>query len=247
MEDTLDKYSQTLTPAAAAVPAAYTPNSTALPNIPAAYQKLFSDQAGFGANAIAAGRTQAQANINDYSSTLSAKQRLSDITDRMKEINDLHDPSKYQQVQKADGGYDFLDPAGNKIPVAQYARVVGKDPDQLLSNSKNPLDIQHNSDFNKIQSLVAAIADNDNAGLQKLGIRLYGDNTKPPEDKVNVAAIDKVMQLKKLNPRDTYQAFFNYYPHVYGSPSGGFNQDKPSSGADTVRPGGAFGPGLAGG
>ncbi len=170
--------------------------------------------------------------------------KIAELKDQAQKVLDNAQGKNWQQIPKADGGYDFKDALGKPVTVAQFAQATGSDPTKLLSGSRNPLDVQHNQDFQNVDAVSKALASNDQASLQKLAIQLYGDNSKAPEEQVNVDAIKKMNQLKKIKPADFYQAFMNYYPHVYGASQGGVNQGAPASGADTIHGAGVRLPGL---
>lgn len=167
-----------------------------------------------------------------------AKQtKIAELKDQAQKILDNAQGKNWQQVPKPDGGYDFKDATGKPVTVAEYSRATGADPAKVLAGSRNPLDLQHNQDFQKVDQVSQALAGNDQATLQKLGIQLYGDNSKAPDDKVNVEALKKINKLKKIKPADLFQAFMSFYPHVYGQSAGGLNQAPAAPGADTIRGG----------
>lgn len=127
-----------------------------------------------------------------------------------------HDPKNYQQVQKQDGGYDYLDGAGKPISLAQYSRDTGVDPTKALAGSTNAKDIQYLNDYGNLQKVVNAALNNDTDTLKKLAVGLYGDNTKPADDPANKGIVDNFLNnLKKQKPQDLIQNFTKYYSNVY--------------------------------
>lgn len=108
--------------------------------------------------------------------------------------------SNYQQVQRSDGGYAFIDPSGKEITADQYAAATGKTPADVLAKSQNPVDLQYLQDFNNLQTLGKAISTGDQAT-----IKAY--NAKQPA-------------LKGMNYDQLVSHFKQAYPTVYGG--GGF-------------------------
>lgn len=115
---------------------------------------------------------------------------------RQQEIADSIDPSKYQQVENANGGYDFIDPKGQKITVDQYARVTGKNRAALLKDSSDPSDVQFRNDYNNLQDLLQATLDKDKTKLDE-----YYKNQ--PE-------------LKGMKPADLINRFKTFYKGYFG-------------------------------
>ena len=87
--------------------------------------------------------------------------KVAAIKQRIQQIQDLQDPSKYQQVPKQDGGYTFLDPSGKEITAFEYARVSGKDPASVLSDSQNPIDQGFTRDYKNLNDFMSAVYNKD--------------------------------------------------------------------------------------
>lgn len=157
--------------------------------------------------------------LNDHASALS---------DKLKLLTDAANGKNYQQLPKADGGFDFKDPLGNPLTVSQYAKATGSDPVSLLKSSQNSLDRQFVNDFQNTQTIANALINNDKATIDKLAIQLYGNQDKL-DDKNKQKKIDKDNQdvanrfwesLKKMGNGDALiRNFVNYYPDVYGQAS----------------------------
>ena len=183
------------------------------PELAGAYKASFQAQPF----AVAAGGNQALGNVADANAATAAKQRAQAINDRLKEIQYNSDPKNFQQIQKADGGYDFKDPTGQPLTVAQFAKVQNTTPDQILKGSTNPLDQQYVNDFNNLQKIVNAKIQGDQGTVNKMAYQLYGDQSKPITDPANVKVAQQFSTyLNSMKPHDLISAFTQYYPHVYG-------------------------------
>lgn len=104
--------------------------------------------------------------------------------------------ANYQQYQRHDGGYGFLDPTGKEISASDYAAATGKTPQDVLKGSQNPVDIQYLQDYNNLQSLLQAVTTGDKTTAQKF--------------------YDLNPGLQKLKPNEVIQKFQQAYPTVYG-------------------------------
>lgn len=121
-------------------------------------------------------------------------------------LKDLQDPSKYQQIQKADGGYAFYDPTGKEISAVQYAAVHNTTPDEVLKHSQNPIDLAYREDFKNLQNYI-------NNKLRSKNSTKAADTASAVEAQVKQAyGID----LNKMSPQDLIQTFQKAYPTVYG-------------------------------
>jgi hypothetical protein len=158
------QFSQTL--ATTAVAPNYTPTNTPSA-IPQAYQGYLASQAGFQDNQVGANKTQALGNISDANAATAAKQKLQDINDRLLQIKDLQDPSKYQQVRTKDGGFSYFDPSGKQISIQQYSQATGKLPSDILKGSDNTLDHQYLNDYKQLEDFINAAQSGDSKTLDK--------------------------------------------------------------------------------
>lgn len=147
-------------------------------------------------NQVAVGNQQAQDAYN-------RKLQISALSDKAASL-DPTDPKNYQQVPKADGGYDFTGPGGQKISVQQYASATGSTPQKVLADSTNALDRQYVNDFSNMQKLINLSVNNDTAGRDKLAKQIGGDN------------LVKVLKTGNITPDQLIQSFQAYYPHIYG-------------------------------
>lgn len=116
------------------------------------------------------------------------------------------DPSKYQRIQKQDGGYQFLDGAGHEISAAQYASAVGASPDKVLADSTNPIDIAFQQDYNQLQKY---FTDKINSKTDPTAAA----EAKTIEDKVKE---NYGIDLAKQNHAQVVQSFVKAYPTVFG-------------------------------
>lgn len=133
----------------------------------------------------------------------------------VQKLKDLQDPSKYQQVQKPDGGYAFYDPLGNEISASQYAAVNKSTPSDVLKNSQNPVDIAYRQDYNNLQTYI-------NAKLRSGSSQKQADIATGIEDQVKSAY---GINIAKMSPQQLIQTFQAAYPTVYG----GTNKGVPDS------------------
>ena len=74
---------------------------------------------------------------------------------------DATDPSKYRQVKKADGGYDFFDPDGNQIDIATLSQRTKTTPAYWVKDSENPIDVQYLEDQTNMNDYIKAILSKD--------------------------------------------------------------------------------------
>lgn len=117
----------------------------------------------------------------------------------------LQDPSKYTQVQTADGGFKFFDPTGKEISAQDYAIVKGTTPSKVLADSQNPIDIQYQKDYGDLQNYIRNKAAKDD-----------------PTAQANAAATEALVSknyginLAKESPQQVIQTFMAAYPTVYG-------------------------------
>lgn len=130
----------------------------------------------------------------------------------------LQDPSKYQQVQKADGGYAFYDPLGNEISAQQFAAVHNSTPSDVLKNSQNPLDRQYVNDFHQLETYI-------NNKQRSGSDQKAADEAQKTEYTV---ATNYGIDLTKYNPSQLIQQFMQAYPTVYGGNKAGSSSWIPS-------------------
>lgn len=149
--------------------------------------------------------------------SIARRKKIDEITQKIQDIKDSTDPNKYQKAPKADGGFDFFDPKGNPISVAEYAKVTGKPVASILKDSQNFKDIQFIQDFDELQELVDATAN----GL-----------TPEEKEKIEKKHPGIVGKIKNLTPDELIKQFRSYYPNVY-NPAATSSQV-----TDTTRPAG---------
>lgn len=132
--------------------------------------------------------------------------QIDSLKGQVQTIQDQADPSKFQQVAKADGGYSFFDGVGNEISAWEYARATGKSPTDILKNSQNPIDMGFNQDYKQLQDYLNAKRNSKN------------DETAA-ETAANIEAIVKKnygIDLHKMKPADVINQFKAAYPTVFG-------------------------------
>lgn len=117
---------------------------------------------------------------------------------------DFSDPSKYQQIPKADGGYTFVDPAGNEISAFAYSRATNKSPDSILSKSQNPIDVGFVQDYKNLQDFMNAIVNKDTKKTDAI-----------------LKANPELKNYEKDLP-GLIQRFQAHYPTVFGGTQNGF-------------------------
>lgn len=78
----------------------------------------------------------------------------------------MSDPNNYTRTVAKDGGYNFFNPAGQPITVAQYAQGSGKQIPEALKGSNNQQDTQFTNDYQKLIDYGHALA-GDKTALDK--------------------------------------------------------------------------------
>ncbi len=140
---------------------------------------------------------QAQYDANAAEQARQAKAQ--ELKDKITAIKDAQDPKNYQKVMKEDGGFDFYDPTGKKIDVHQFAQVQGKPVKDILKDSQNNIDMQYVQDYEQMQKIANAYANNDKDKLDEIATR-SGD----PEF------------FKGKTAADIMKVFKQGYPQIYG-------------------------------
>lgn len=221
---------------------------------------LFNSQFALGAGAGPTAGLIGTARVDDANAQAAAaaanRRRASELSEKNREIKqklaDYQNPNKWQQVPKADGGYDFYDPLGKKVTVGQYSEVVGKQPYEVLKDSDNSIDQQFVKEYNALKAYseaqtpeeqLKAIVNNPSllevaqaaspgqlgqfkAGEQKLAGKSGKDKTKVQQQLAEQAK----QYLDKLNPEDAWRKFIEYYSPFFSS------DDAEDIGYPSVRP-----------
>ncbi len=123
----------------------------------------------------------------------------------------LADATKYQQVQKPDGGYAFYDPLGNQISASDYAGITNKSLADVLKNSQNPIDKAFTQDYKQLENYI-----NDKQ-----------NSKSDPQAAANAAAVEAEVKkayginLAKESPQQVIQSFQQAYPTVFGGNKAG--------------------------
>jgi hypothetical protein len=168
------------------------------------------------------------------------QKKLTMLKEKEQAILDRTDPNKYQQVPKEDGGYTFLDPSGKQISAFDYARVTGKAPDAVLSQSQNPIDIGFVQDYQNLQNYLNAKANsNHNPEAKQLASDI--------EAKVKEA---HGVDLGKMSMEAVQKRFHQQYPTVFGLKKAGIQSGQvyiPSAQGytDNLGASGGFAPGSS--
>jgi len=140
---------------------------------------------------------------NDAAQAANAQaDKVAAIKQRIQQIQDLSDPSKYQRVPKQDGGYTFLDPTGKEVSAYEYSRVVGKSPADVVADSQNPVDQGFTQDYKNLQDFMQAVFNKDTATVDKMA--------------------NQQTELKKYEKDlpGLMKRFYQAYPTIFGQ--GGF-------------------------
>lgn len=123
-----------------------------------------------------------------------------------KAAQDAKDPSKYQRVQKQDGGYAFFDPTGKEISASQYAQILGVSPDRVLADSNNPIDLAFQQDYKSLQQY---FQDKINSKFDQTAADRAAQTEKAVKDAYGI-------DLAKQNHADVVNTFMQSYPTVFG-------------------------------
>lgn len=171
-------------------------------------QGLFNSQFQLGAAAApVAGLTNAaavdDANARAAASAASAK-KAAELKEKLaaveQKMSDYQNPSKWQQVPKEDGGYDYIDPLGNKTSIAKYAEVTGKNLPDILRDSRNSLDQQFVSEYDLLKKYTDTAYKGNLEEVQKLVL-----------ENPTLAAISPNVH----KPEDVWRSFIEYYPNYF--------------------------------
>lgn len=113
----------------------------------------------------------------------------------MTRLQNKLDPSKYRVQRKDDGGFDFLDPEGNKIDISVYAKVTGQRLVDILKDSENPIDQEYVNDWLNMNTLMQSMYNGDAATVQSF--------------------VEQNPKLKGMKPQDLMMELVRKYPHLY--------------------------------
>lgn len=186
MNDELKKFSQTVL---AATRGADTSAGVSNPIVNDFARSAFTDNLTSATNGI--GGLASEAAAQEKAAADAARRA------QIEKLQAMNDPSKYQKVRKQDGGFDFLDPDGNKIDITRYAQVTGQRASSILSDSDNPFDQQYVNDYSNTKNLIDAINNGDTDTINGF--------------KANNASIGA------MKPEDLMRELIRKYPHIYGN------------------------------
>lgn len=128
--------------------------------------------------------------------------------DTLQKAYDAVNGKNFQQIIKSDGGFDFVDPLGNKISPTQYASATNQFPIDVIKNSRNRLDQQAVSDYNNLDSIFQA-AQKGSKALQTAVNSVY------PDDQKKADALYKYIKDPSNDISTLYQQFEDQYPHLF--------------------------------
>jgi len=155
-----------------------------------------------------------------------AKQEEQARQAKIDSLKDQLDPSKYQKVRKADGGFDFLDPSGQKIDINTYAQRTGERRADILKDSENPIDQQYVNDFVNANDLMQAVYNGDKQTVSDIVAQNPDLKDKKPEDYLKELILKYPHLYGRGNYADTQKNFlhpaFKSDPNFLGSGGGGF-------------------------
>jgi len=168
------------------------------PELAKLYSASFKLPLAQGAASIQAQNSQGIATAQENAAKLAAQKQ-----------QDMADFKAYKVVKKEDGGFDFIDPSGQKVDIATVTQRTGANPSDILKSSENPIDIQYVQDYNDLQDFIQSVLSGDTkkkdayiAAAKQNGIDLSQYNTK-----------DGINQLTK----EFKQAYQRYYTPNYGA------------------------------
>lgn len=138
------------------------------PQFKSALSKLFSSSYSLPGTEARVGAQGAIDQINQRNAEIAKSNRIDEIKARLQEIQDQTDPAKYQKVKRADGGFDFFNPKGEKISAGEFAQVQGKSIADLFSDSDNLYEIEFKNDYEQWKKLGEAWQKGDTKQIEKL-------------------------------------------------------------------------------
>lgn len=169
-------------------------------------QKLTDDTASLEPKSQAVAGAAYNASVQDANAKAAAATKI-------KQEQDMLDPSKYTKVPLSDGGYKFLAPNGQEISANDYSRITGSPVDKVLADSRNPIDISFQQDYNQLQTYMhnkIASHSNNPDPVAKEKALLAAQQTEQ--------AVQKAygVDLSKMEIPDVLSKFQQAYPTVFG-------------------------------
>lgn len=121
------------------------------------------------------------------------RRRLDEIQQRIKDMEDEQDPSKYYLQLREDGGFNFYNPKGEQISLAKYSLATNKTADEILKKSGSNRDqeyVQRQEILNKIaEARYYGEKDKEEELIKK-----YSGNDKDIEKAVKTTTVDEMMR-----------------------------------------------------
>lgn len=217
---------------------------------------LFNSQFALGAGAGPTAGLIGTARV-DYANAQAAAAAARDAAQRKEaakneeikqKYKDYSNPEKWRQVSKADGGYDFYDPLGKKVTVAQFAEVKGQQPYQVLKDSDNSTDQQFIREYNALKAFSSArnpeeqlkaiinhpsLLEATGAVGEDVGVfkgKLQESTTKEGKDKTKAEqklAESAMRYLGQFKPEDVWKKFIEYYTPFFDPESTEYPMPRP--------------------
>jgi hypothetical protein len=162
-------------------------------------------------NTISGGKTNssmlsgmAQQAGNDYEWQERGKQQAAAAA-RKKYEEEQAKKTDVKRIPKADGGFDFVDGAGNPISAYDFALAKGTDVANVLSDSMNPDDMRLIEDYNGLKQFWSAAQKLEDMGKVDVDkFKVKGDVLE--DEKGDVVGED--------DPRFTYYAYISQNPEM---------------------------------
>lgn len=193
----MDKYAQALQ-----APVAGTPTSPLgdFPELRGMYDVRFQNAGKAGAmQALSSTRSIQEQNAR-AAEAAAKRAEIDKLQESIKQKQALADPNNYQKVAKEDGGFDYYDPSGNRISVADYAKIKNTTPAKVLADSENNLDRQYIQDHKNLNELLNTVSSGDQDKLKKI----YESNPGLEQS------------IKGMKPDELVRRFRQSYPNIYG-------------------------------
>lgn len=86
-----------------------------------------------------------------------ARRELAEADARQRRLDEYNNPDNWQKVVNDKGGYDFYDPAGNKVSAMDFARKTNQRITDVLKGSEDPRDQEYIRGYEQIRDLNFAL------------------------------------------------------------------------------------------
>lgn len=132
-----------------------------------------------------------------YQTGVSEDNRKEALKKQAQDLEAQTNSRNYKKLRRADGGFDWIDPQGNKVDVNTVAQRTGESRASLLADSENADDLKYSRDYKYLNEYLGALMDQDEETLKAF-------QEKDPNLKY----------FKK--PQELIDYFQNYYGSYYG-------------------------------